>query len=60
MNMDLSSMRIFCGWMLNSLQILSVSALGWVREESLKQEQIVLERSARFNLDPERGDKGDR
>ena len=56
MNMDLSSMRIFCGWMLNSLQILSVSALGWLREESLKQEQIVLERSARINLDPERGD----
>ena len=32
----LFSIRIFCGRRLNSLQILSVSALGWVREESLK------------------------
>ena len=28
-------------------------------KDQLKQEQIVLERSARLNLDPGRGDKGD-
>ena len=30
------------------------------RAEQLKQEQIVIERSARLNLEPGRGDKGDR
>ena len=28
-------------------------------KKRVKQEQIVLERSARLNLDPGRGDKGD-